>query len=350
MDKARAPQKPTEIAEQTLQRILALGITPHPRNYAVWYGYFSGDPELVRAVDAILNGGQGFDDSHGAELYREHFSYDNEGAAIRETSERVEVALGQVVSMLSDAGQDTSRYGDALAGITGDLSDGDSIEEVRAIVTRLSEHTRTMTEQNKRFEEEISRSNQEIEQLRQNLEDSRLEAKTDSLTGLNNRKYFDESLFAAARDAADVGTPLSLLMLDIDHFKRFNDTYGHNLGDVVLKQVARCIGACVKGKDLTARFGGEEFVILLPETAVEDAMTVAQQVCRTVAGKEIVMRSSGKSLGKITLSAGAAQLRPPESAEQLLQRADEAMYLAKNGGRNRAVSEYELENRLSATA
>ena len=247
-------------------------------------------------------------------------------------------------------GEGTSQYGKALAGLSGELEGGDSIEQVKAIVGRLSEHTQTMANQNRQFEKKLQESDQEITQLRQNLEDTRLEAMTDALTGLYNRKFFDTALSQYARSAADAGTPVSLLMLDIDNFKAFNDTYGHSLGDVVLKQVAHCLKACVKGRDITARFGGEEFVILLPDTGVQNAITVAEQVRKTVASKKIVMRSTGKSLGRITLSVGVAQHRPPEDTALFLQRADAAMYVAKKNGRNRVAKADDSAKPIAATA
>lgn len=350
MVKADGRPSTKRFAEQALGKIFELGITPHPMNYAVWYGYFSGQPDIRDAIDAIAKTGRVFDDNCGAELYQTYFSFDDEGSVVRETSQRVEAALGQVVSMLHEAGDDTSRYGDALAGISGDLSSDNSIDGVRKIIGRLNEHTQAMIEQNQRFEQEIKESNKEITQLRKNLEDTRLEAMTDPLTGLYNRKFFNTAFFQAAREASVAGTPLSVLMLDIDHFKKFNDTYGHNLGDLVLKQVARCLASCVKGRDVTARFGGEEFVILLPDTAIKHAMIVAEQVRKTVAGKKIVVRSTGKSLGKITLSIGVAQLRSSEDVTMLLERADAAMYLAKNSGRNRIAAEEEIDDQIAAIA
>ncbi len=350
MESGKAGLDAKKIARQTLDRLFELAVTPHPVNYAVWYGYYSGHPALQKSIDAIIASGKAFTDAHGADLYREFFSSEDEHASIRETGERVEAALGQVVSILQAAGEDTTQYGKALDGISGELADGHSIEQVKAIAGRLSEHTQTMADQNRQFEKKLLESNQEITELRQTLEASRLEALTDSLTGLYNRKFFDTVFAQAAREAVDSGTPLSLLMLDIDHFKKFNDTYGHSLGDVVLKQVAQCLKGCVKGRDVTARFGGEEFVILLPDTCLRDAATVAEQVRKTVAGKKIVMRSTGKSLGKITLSVGVSQYRPPEQTALLLQRADDAMYLAKATGRNRVAKEDDGVKPIAATA
>ncbi|MHA1570317.1 MAG: diguanylate cyclase [Alphaproteobacteria bacterium] len=350
MDSAKAGLDAKKIARRTLDKIFAMGITSHPVNYTVWFGYYSGHAALQEAIDAIIASGQAFTDDHGARLYQEFCSPEAESAAFHETGQHVEAALGQVISILNSAGEDTSQYGKALAGISGELANGESIEQVKAIVDRLGEHTQTMVARNRRFEEELRESNAEIIQLRQSLEDTRLEAMADGLTGLYNRKFFDKAFSQLARSATDSGTPLSLLMLDIDHFKKFNDTYGHSLGDMVLKQVAHCLKACVKGRDITARFGGEEFVILLPETGVQNAATVAEQVRKSVCGKKITMRSTGKTLGRITLSVGVAQLRPPEDTASLLQRADEAMYQAKKNGRNQVAMEDDGAKPIAATA
>ena len=136
--------------------------------------------------------------------------------------------------------------------------------------------------------------------------------------------------------------PICLLLADIDHFKTFNDTYGHTVGDQVLKLVARMLSQEIKGRDLAARYGGEEFTIILPDTALDGAVKLAQQLCAVLAHKELKNRESGKHFGQVTLSIGAALYRPGESPAQLINRADEALYRAKGKGRNRVISETEL--------
>jgi diguanylate cyclase (GGDEF)-like protein len=163
-------------------------------------------------------------------------------------------------------------------------------------------------------------------------------ALTDALTGLANRRAFDETLAVEWRRAARAGATLGLLMIDIDYFKRFNDTYGHVAGDACLSTIARAIAACVKRPgDLGARYGGEEFAIVLCDTDAAGAMDVAKAVCDAVRALELPNRAS--SLGYVTVSAGAAALSPVAGGDpqQIVAAADERLYAAKSGGRNRAA-------------
>jgi diguanylate cyclase len=134
-------------------------------------------------------------------------------------------------------------------------------------------------------------------------------------------------------------TPLALVVIDIDHFKRFNDLYGHLTGDQVLRLVSMTMREQVKSKATLARFGGEEFGIILPETKLEDARAVAEEIRKSVLNRELVKRSTGESLGKITVSIGVAAFRRNEGGTSLLERADQCMYVAKRTGRNRTVTD-----------
>jgi diguanylate cyclase len=133
------------------------------------------------------------------------------------------------------------------------------------------------------------------------------------------------------------------LMTDIDHFKNFNDKYGHLTGDQVLRLVALSVKQNVKGQDTVARYGGEEFVVALPNTELRSAFTVADHIRRAVMTKELVKRSSGERLGRITISIGVALFRPDDTAQTLIDRADKCLYAAKRNGRNRVVCEADPE-------
>jgi diguanylate cyclase len=132
-------------------------------------------------------------------------------------------------------------------------------------------------------------------------------------------------------------------MADVDHFKSFNDRYGHLTGDQVLRLVAIAVKQNVKGRDTAARYGGEEFVIALPNTALQSAITVADHIRRAVMTKELMKRSSGERLGRVTVSIGVAVLRPNDSAQSLIERADNCLYAAKRNGRNRVICESDPE-------
>jgi diguanylate cyclase len=161
---------------------------------------------------------------------------------------------------------------------------------------------------------------------------------TDALTGIANRKHFDQALRAAATEAMEGGTPLSLAIIDIDHFKKFNDTYGHVMGDHALRLVARTLTDCIHRRDTAARFGGEEFAIVMPGTSGPAAAVLAERIRVSLASKRVIKRLTNETLGTITLSLGVATYEPGEPLRRLIQRADSALYLAKRTGRNRAVS------------
>jgi two-component system cell cycle response regulator len=163
-------------------------------------------------------------------------------------------------------------------------------------------------------------------------------ALTDSLTGLYNRRYLTSHLESMVERARGGAKPLSVLMIDIDHFKVINDSYGHAAGDDVLRAIAVEIGRSVREFDLTARIGGEEFVVVMPDTTGAAAMAVADRLCSTIAENQVRTGALQQSLN-VTASIGIATLLGPgETANNLLSRADEAMYRAKSAGRNRVVA------------
>ena len=205
-----------------------------------------------------------------------------------------------------------------------------------------------MEDNNKKLESRLASSRQEIEQLQQNLETVRIESLTDPLTTLANRKYFDAALTKGLHDAQERNEPLSLLMLDIDHFKGFNDKYGHLTGDQVLRLVALSVKQNVKGQDVAARYGGEEFVVALPNTSLRSAITVADHIRRAVMTKELMKRSSGERLGRVTISIGVAVLHTGDTSQLLIERADKCLYAAKRNGRNRVICETDPEAEAGA--
>jgi diguanylate cyclase len=243
------------------------------------------------------------------------------------------------MGFVQEAGDGNAEYGQALETFSGQLQEGKSAADMRGLVGAILAETKKMSERNDNLQSELIASTKEVTELRETINNARREALTDGLTGLANRKAFDEAISAMSIEAERDKSTLALLMLDIDHFKRFNDTYGHQLGDQVLRLVARTFTECIKGRDMAARYGGEEFAILLPQTQLQHAVKLSDNIRETVAKKRIVNRQTGQSLGQITLSVGVAIYRPGEPSADLIRRADEALYSAKRGGRNRVVYE-----------
>ena len=212
-------------------------------------------------------------------------------------------------------------------------------EGLRSIIEGLVVATKDMEKTNHALEARLKASKHEICQLQHNLEAVRHESLTDPLTTLANRKFFDLAIEKAMTEAAKAGEPLSLLMTDIDHFKKFNDTFGHLTGDQVLRLVAQAVKQNVKGQDVAARYGGEEFVVVLPRTGLAQALKVGEHIRRAVMGKELMKRSTGEHLGRVTISVGVAAMRRDDTAQSLIGRADAGLYAAKRNGRNRVICE-----------
>lgn len=200
-----------------------------------------------------------------------------------------------------------------------------------------------MERSNKQLEERLNASKQEINALQESLEAVRTESLTDPLTLLANRKFFDITLEKVTKETISKNEPLSLMLTDIDHFKTFNDTFGHLTGDQLLRLVATSVKQNVKGQDTAARYGGEEFAIVLPNTVLRAATIVADHIRRAEMTKELMKRSTGEHLGRITISIGVAALRKGDTGQSLIERADACLYAAKRHRRNRVVSETDPE-------
>ncbi len=160
-------------------------------------------------------------------------------------------------------------------------------------------------------------------------------SKIDPLTGLHNRRWLEEVLERLVQRSSFRHGSLSAIMFDLDHFKQYNDSHGHLAGDTALRSFARVIGAHIRPDDTGARFGGEEFVILLPDTPLEATMEIARRLVESVAGQQI-MEADGRLLPPVTVSAGVAALQEQMTGDELISAADAALYRAKSAGRNRA--------------
>lgn len=329
------------LAARALGRMEAEELPPTPENFSLWYAYFSGQyPDLKRALDLAERDSGRLTQLHCDEVYKHFFTLDAESQVIRETSERSRAALSKVLLVLDSVGSETNRYGTALAGFREELEQPLKLDDLRAIVAALAAETKSISGRQERLQAQLLESSQQLAEMRVNLDTARREAMTDGLTGISNRKAFDHMLGMAIREAERESAPLSMLMIDIDHFKDFNDAHGHLVGDHVLRLVARELTECIKGRDTAARFGGEEFAILLPQTTVANALTVAEQIRKIVGSRQIVNKTRSVNYGCVTLSLGVAQYRRGEAPVDFVRRADEALYSAKNAGRNRVgVSE-----------
>jgi diguanylate cyclase len=331
-------------AEIALGQIKALRQPAIPRNYEIWYTYATGYiPSLNQMINETLARAGTLSVGDLDEIYNIYLSPIRLTDRIDTLGAKVVDEIEQVMSMIDGAVGKTSSYSESLADMSNRLGSAADRDALRTIVEGLVRSTREMEQTNQSLEVRLKASKQEIHQLQENLETVRNESLMDPLTGLANRKYFDQMLERAVLDSRAGGEPLSLLLTDIDHFKKFNDSYGHLTGDQVLRLVAQAVRQNVKGQDLAARYGGEEFAIILPNTPLRQALTVADHIRRAVVMKELIKRSTGENLGRVTISVGVATLHKGEIGPGLIERADACLYAAKRAGRNRVVCETDPE-------
>lgn len=325
-------------SEQALQRIADDRLLPTPRVYEVLYVYYSGEnAQITRSIDMLESKKKVLTNELCNDLWRAHLSEEKTNAKIRQAGDQIQTTIHDVSNVMGGVKTATSQYGSNISALSGSLSMDMSPGEIEKIVSSIQSGTSDMMQKNMQLEEELNRSNQMMEELRKDLENVRKEAMTDSLTGLGNRKSFDNKLKDVHEHMIADKSTYSLIMLDIDHFKSFNDDFGHQVGDQVLRLVSRTLINGVKGRDIACRYGGEEFAIILPDTNGDATVRVANHLREAVASKDIVNRSTGEKLARITLSAGVAEWDGDETVENLILRADRALYAAKNNGRNQVI-------------
>jgi diguanylate cyclase len=331
-------------AEIALGQIRALGQPASPRNFEIWYHYATGyNQQLNQSVNEVLAKKGSLGEADLEQIYDTYIAISRVGDRLDSVNTRVLGEIDHVIETIDAAAGSATSYSRQLNVAHEKLAQATDGDGLRAVIEHLVQGAKEMELDNKKLEARLATSRQEIEQLQQNLETVRTESLTDPLTTLSNRKFFDQALAKGIAEAKDKSESFSLLMADIDHFKSFNDKYGHLTGDQVLRLVALAVKQNVKGKDVAARYGGEEFVIALPNTGLQSAMVVADHIRRAIMTKELMKRSSGERLGRVTISIGAAVLRPSDTPQHLIERADKCLYAAKRHGRNRVICEADPE-------
>src|ERR1700726_3339464 len=331
-------------AEVALGQIRSLRQTAVPRNYEIWYVYATGyNTPLNKIINETLARNGKLTEADLEQIYETYLSQIKTPDRIDKVGARVIGEIDDVMKLITEALGMSASYDRSLSGATQKLAVAQNPDQAKAVIESLVTSTHEMHETNKALEDRLTLSKSEISNLLQSLEAIRAESLTDPLTGLGNRKYFDRSIEMAVQSAQATGEPLSLLMFDIDHFKSFNDSYGHLTGDQVLRLVGMSLKQTIKGQDITARYGGEEFAVVLPNTALRQALTVADHIRRAVMAKELKKKSTGEILGRVTISVGVSMLKPGDNTDSLIEGPDACLYAAKRNGRNRVICEADPE-------
>jgi diguanylate cyclase len=337
----------TDDVDQTIaygQKVLSLlkarNCPASPKHYELWFTYVSGhNRALVKSVNEALKIDGTLTAEASEQIYSEHLSQDHVAEQIDLVGAQMGGEIDQILDTVSHSMGKTSEYSESLADVTQNINEGITENSLKKLVQTLVKSTSNMERSNLELQKKLKESSEQISDLNQNLELVRSESRTDQLTGIANRKHFDEALEEMIRQSERNNTEACLLIGDIDHFKKFNDTFGHQTGDQVLRLVAHAISSNVKGKDLAARYGGEEFAILLPETSLRAAVTVANQIRLAIKSKELVKKSTGENLGVVTFSIGISRFHPNDIADDMISRADTCLYAAKNAGRDQVKCE-----------
>jgi diguanylate cyclase len=338
MTSERAYQQACRWGEAALRELARFGLCPTPENYRLWYVHLAGgNPALSRALGQLLESGVPPDEGRCAELHERFFQRGAEERSLLHAGQRLNDLAGELTREVSSFGEDTARYGLTLSEANQRFDGAPTLDRISLILLGIISETARMQGQAQHVEGHLRASMAELEGLRREVQTAWSEARTDGLTGLANRRHFDQALRIAAGQASERGEPACLMLADIDRFKQFNDRFGHALGDQVLKLVAAVLRQNVKGQGLVARYGGEEFAVVLPATRLDQARVLADTLRELVASRQIQLKDSARSLGRVTLSIGVSDCRGGESCLEWVGRADGALYEAKHGGRNRVV-------------
>ena len=313
---------------------------PTPLNFELWLIY-AADPTCPLGVELARIEAEGLpvteelsEDLASRFLPRHKLSQE-----IHETGQELARQLEQVGRAMDAAQASNRSYGRTLAAGAQEFDHASDVGQLRRLTDHLMEATRRVERENAGLADMLSRSTQEVRRLREHMEQVRRDSLTDALTGLPNRKALDD----AVRRACSDGAGFTLALIDIDHFKNFNDTWGHQTGDQVIRYVASVLGRLGAAPRMASRYGGEEFAVLFPSESEEQAARLLDEVRTQIASRVLKRRSTDEDLGSVSISIGVARRDGDEAGESVFGRADAALYASKRGGRNRVTRASALE-------
>jgi diguanylate cyclase len=333
----------TQTAGRALQLMAQHKVPATPQNFELWFTFALGTKaELNKTINVLIDNKRTFDADTNRSLYLTYVGGGAEWDAQRAAfSEQLLNVISCAQAFLTVGIADSRAHVEALSGVAAQIRRNlDPHAIVQSLIGELGKAvTRATT-----LEASFSASLQELDRVRNDFAAVEQVSKTDALTGLANRRALEEFLRIEQIAAMENGLPLSILLLDVDHFKKFNDQFGHQTGDQVLRLIAGVLKDGIREHDLAARYGGEELIAVLPGADLDVSMQVAERIRRAISRRQITRRATGEVLSSLTVSIGVAQFAPGEALTSLLDRCDRALYAAKRGGRDRTVSERDVES------
>lgn len=330
------------LARTAVDKMSENRISAYPKAYEIWYTHLAGEnSKLSEAVEDILAKYDRISSAQIIQLYEDYLAKGADSKLADQINDQITEEATALEKIAQHSYGLTQTMSENLNQASEDLCLKLDQNALNKLVKRMMLETSQAQRENALVLDRLKDAHKGLLLLRKNLEEVREESIMDQLTGIGNRRHFDRSLEKSVADHRHAKQALCLILADIDHFKSFNDQWGHQTGDQVLKLVAMAIKNNIKVTDNACRYGGEEFAVILPNTSLEQAFNVAERIRTTVSKRDVIKRSTGDNLGKITVSAGVAVLTSDDTPKSLIHRADLCLYAAKNAGRNMVITEHD---------
>lgn len=348
VDVQDAPQKAIRIFDRLVETFKEQKINPSPLNYYVWYQYVKGSiPALRQEMDAILNDPFGYNDRVGKRLYDTYLLEQDENTS--EFDRAFRRLIDAMVKKMNAWSDKLESHTQQLDECSSQLSNPNlNSEEIQRITNTVITAASSIKEGSLNIQDEMLRNAEAVQELRKQLQEAQAEALTDELTQIGNRKAFNNAIEEFILEAQEAPESLCLILCDIDHFKQFNDTYGHLVGDSVLRYFANTMQKDKKETETICRYGGEEFAILLINSNIDEAIERSHDIRKAIKAAHLKRKNSSEPLKTITASFGVACYRGgTETTQEFIDRADKALYQAKNSGRNCVIDERQLPPKKS---
>ncbi len=334
-----------EIAHQVVEEMEKIKLPLSAMTYHVWFGHRVGwYPEMSIEIARAQLRENGVTETFCNNLYTKYIATDKRSDALREAQSSARQLIESVIGDVQGSSGTASEYRSELNQFVEQLGKAADVKAVREIVKGLILQTSNMANASDGLRKNLQQATNDIDRLREEMNQLEQENLTDSLTRLNNRKALVRHFKICFETFEARGEPFCVLMLDIDHFKSFNDTYGHDVGDAVLRSVSTTLSDTGHPATTPHRYGGEEFCVLVGGCKLNEAVEIGEDIRKQIEGRQLMIARTGQKINPITVSVGVAESAPSDTSDSLIQRADEALYLAKGSGRNNVKCERDVKS------
>ncbi len=331
----------SSMAGRALKLMAQHNVPATPQNFEVWFTFARGTlPDLNKTINILISSKRPLDAETNRSLFVNYIGGSTDWDAhytqiSAELHKVLREAQGFLAATLTDNRKEVEDLGAVASQIQGNA-------HPRAIIKALMGELSKSLSRASALEAQFNASLHELGNIREKLSITAERAKIDPLTGIGNRLALDEFIRRSQLNSMETGEPLSVLLIDIDHFKSFNDKFGHQFGDEVLRLISHVLRNRLRKDDLAVRYGGEELLGILPNADLDVCFDAAERIRQTISRRQVRVRATGEILASVTVSIGVAQFVLGEPLANLIARCDRALYAAKRAGRNRTVTEREL--------